>query len=216
MSTSDRITDPRLTSRHCNQNQLAYSPGQWLCAQGGHHLRQWDNLLRSLAAAVTLAATVPFPQANAQHYRTAEQSAVVAQAGSIGGSIGKTDKSISDSGERRPSAPEGRPARPATRDSKKDESFPQTIQLNDHAYGLSYSITLHNVSGNKYQGTWSHGYATKFAVTALTKDSITMERTDNPAFGSATGSYKGSRTGNRATGEATFSNGATSHWDASW
>ena len=90
------------------------------------------------------------------------------------------------------------------------------IQLNDHAHGLSYSVALHNVSGNNYQGTWSHGYVTKFTVTAFTKDSLKMERNDNPAFGSVSGSYTGSRTGNRAIGKATVSNGVTSDWDASW
>jgi hypothetical protein len=43
-----------------------------------------------------------------------------------------------------------------------------------------------------------------------------MERTDNPAFGAASGSYTGSRTGNHAAGEASISNGASSKWDASW
>jgi hypothetical protein len=216
MSSSDRITDPRLTSRHCNQHQVAYSPRQWLHALGGQHLLQWHCLLPGLAAAVTLAVTVPCPQAHAQDYRAAEQRTVVAQAGSTGGSIGKRDKSISDDGEQRPSTPDMRSSRPANRNSNTEEPFPKTIQLNEHAFGVNYTITLHNSGGTNYQGTWSNGYATKFTVTGFTKNSVKMERTDNPSFGSVTGTYTGSRTGNRATGEASISNGATSKWDASW
>ena len=182
----------------------------------GQHVLYWDHLRPGLAAAVTLALTVFCLQASAQDCLAIEQRTLVAQAGSTGGSIGKKDKSISDGGEQRSSTPDVRFARPANRNSNKEESFPKAIQLNDHAHGLSYSVTLHNVSGNNYQGTWSHGYVTKFTVTALTKDSLKMERNDNPAFGSVSGSYTGSRTGNRAIGKATVSNGVTSDWDASW
>lgn len=139
-----------------------------------------------------------------------------AQAGSTGGTIGKTDKSISDGGDQQSSTRRTRPGRPATRISDKEESFPKTIQLSERAFGLSFSITLRNVGGNNYEGTWSHGYVTKFTVIAFTRGSIKMRRNDNAAIGSVTGSYTGSRTGNRATGEATISNGATVKWDASW
>jgi hypothetical protein len=182
----------------------------------GQQVLHRDHLLPSLAATVALAATVFCPQASAQDYLAIKQRALVAQAGSTGGSIGKTDKSISDGGEQQSSTPRTKFSRPANRNSNKEESFPKTIQLNDRAYGLSYSITLRNVGGNNYLGTWSHGYVTKFTVTAFTRDSIEMKRNDNPAFGSVSGSYTGSRTGNRATGEAIVSNGATSKWDASW
>jgi hypothetical protein len=93
---------------------------------------------------------------------------------------------------------------------------PKAIQLDEHAFGMSWSITLHNVGGNNYAGTWSHGYVTRFIMTAFTKTSVKMERTDNPAVGAVTGRYTGSRNGNRAAGEAKISNGATSNWDASW
>jgi hypothetical protein len=155
-------------------------------------------------------------QASAQDYPAIKQGTVVAQAGSTGGSIGKRDKSISDDGEQRSSAPDAGAGRPATRNSNSEESFPKTININEHALGRSFSITLHNTGGNNYQGTWSHGYVSKFIVTALAKNSIRMERTDNPAFGAVTGSYSGSRTGNRASGQAAISNGFTSNWEATW
>jgi hypothetical protein len=177
-----------------------------------------DHLLPRLAGAVILAATALCPQTQAQDYHTIKQGTPVAQAGSTGGSVGKTDKSISDDGERTPT-PDTRSSRPANRTSNRnfsnEESLPKSIQLNEH-YGLSWSITLRNVGGNIYRGTWSHGYVTKFTVTAFTKDSIKMERRDDPAFGAVTGSYTGSRTGNSATGKAAISNGANSSWDASW
>ncbi|MGB9171133.1 MAG: hypothetical protein WCC35_06035, partial [Bradyrhizobium sp.] len=139
-----------------------------------------------------------------------------AQAGSTGGSIGKTDKSISG-GEDHPSAqPHARSSRATDRDSGREESLPKTIQLNEHALGMHWSITLHNVGGNNYQGTWSHGYVTSFTMTSFTKTAVKMQRTDKAAFGAVTGSYSGSRNGNHAAGEATVSNGGTPNWDASW
>ena len=173
-----------------------------------------DRLLPSLQTVVTLTATTFCLQANAQDYLD-KQTVRVAQAGSTGGSIGKTDKSISGGGGQQ-SSPRAGSRRSDDRDSSKMESFPKTIQLNDHAHGLSYSITLRNVGGNNYQGTWSHGYVTRFTITTFTKDSMKMERNDNPAFGSVSGSYTGSRNGHRAEGQATISNGATSNWEASW
>lgn len=148
------------------------------------------------------------------HFAFANVSSALAQAGSTGGTIGKQDKSISGGEEQRSSHPHAGDSQPASRE--KRESPPKIIQLNEHFLGQTWSVTLRNVGGNSYQGTWSHGYVTKFAVTALTNTSIKMQRTDNPTFGAVTGSYTGSRTGNSATGEATESNGATTKWDASW
>jgi hypothetical protein len=146
----------------------------------------------------------------------ANVSSALAQAGSTGGTIGKLDKSISGGEEQRSSHPHERFSQPVNREKNKEEFPPKIIQLNEHAFGLTYSITLRNVGGSSYQGTWSHGYVTKFTVTALTNTSIKMRRIDNPKFGAVSGSYTGSRTGNSATGEAPESNGATTKWDASW
>jgi hypothetical protein len=146
------------------------------------------------------------------------QGSLLAEAGSTGGSVGRTDKSISG-GEERSTAPDAGPARHINRDTSREEGFPKTIELNEHWHGLNYSISLRHVGGANYQGTWSHGYVTKFIVTAFTKNSMKLQRTDNPAFGACSGSYTGSRTGNHAEGEASVSNGVTSansKWDASW
>jgi hypothetical protein len=145
-----------------------------------------------------------------------QQESAFAQAGSTGGTIGKTDKSISGGGEQQSSHRNAEFSQPANREKSKEEYPPKIIQLNEHWFGQTYSVTLRNIGGRNYQGTWSHGYVTKFAVTALTNTSIKMQRIDNPTFGAVSGSYTGSRTGNSATGEATESNGATPKWDASW
>ncbi len=182
----------------------------------GRQTQHRDRLLRGMASIVILGAIIFCPPASAQDYRTTQRGTLVAQAGSTGGIIGKTDKSISDDGGRSSSSSTARPNRSAKQTSNKEESLPKTIRINERAFGLNYSITLQNVGGKNYQGTWSHGYVTKFTVTAFTNDSMKMKRTDNPAFGSVTGSYTGSRTGNGATGQAVISNGVTSSWDASW
>jgi hypothetical protein len=168
----------------------------------------WDHRLPILAAAVTLSVMAWWQPARAQDGPAIRT--LVAQAGSTGGSVGKKDKSIGEE-ESSPDAGRGRSAH-----ASREEGFPKTIQLNEHWHGLNYTITLQNVGGGNYQGTWSHGYVTKFIVTAFTGNSMKMERTDNPAFGAVTGSYTGSRTGNHAAGEASISNGASSKWDASW
>jgi len=150
------------------------------------------------------------------HLVSANVSSALAQAGSTGGTIGKQDKSISGGEEQRSSHPHAGNSQPANREKNKGESPPKIIQLKEHAFGLTYSVTLRNVGGSSYEGTWNHGYVTKFAVTALTNTSIKMQRHDDPAFGAVSGSYTGSRTGNSATGEATESNGYTTKWEASW
>lgn len=169
------------------------------------------HLLPHLAAAIIFAVTACCQQANARDDPAVGHRIRLAQAGSTGGSVGKRDKSISGEENRSPEAGRGR----STHESR-EEGFPKTIQLNERWHGLNYTITLNNVGGGNYQGTWSHGYVTKFTVTAFTGNSMKMRRTDNPAFGAVNGSYTGTRTGNRAAGEAAISNGATSQWDASW
>lgn len=174
-----------------------------------------NRLFPRLLAAVTLLTVISGLDANAQAYPD-HQTLRVAQAGSTGGSIGKTDKSISG-GDMQPSpSPRPRSTSSADRDSSREDALPRTIQLNEHAFGMHWSITLHNVGGNNYHGTWSHGYVTSFTMTSFTKTSVKMERADKPAFGAVTGSYSGSRNGNHAAGDAAISNGANSSWDASW
>jgi hypothetical protein len=210
--------EPRSIEIHLQPESVGlFSPSR-LQSVGGQYVQQGGHLLAHLAAAVVLTAIAFCPQAQAQDDRVIRQGTLVAQAGSTGGSVGKKDKSISDDGERA-STPDTRSNRSANRttdrNSNNEESLPKAIQLDEH-YGLNYSITLRHVSGNIYRGTWSHGYKTQFTVTTFTRDSIKMERSDEPAVGACTGSYTGSRTGNRVTGTASISNGANSRWDASW
>jgi hypothetical protein len=172
-----------------------------------------DRLFPMGAAAVALTAIACGQQARAQGLPATEQRTLLAQAGSTGGSVGRTDKSISGGEER---SPDTAPGRRINRSSSREEGFPKTIQLNDHWHGFNYTVSLRNVGGGNYQGTWSHGYVTKFTVTAFTGNSMKLQRTDAPAFGACTGSYTGTRTGNHAEGEASISNGAVSKWDASW
>lgn len=97
-----------------------------------------------------------------------------------------------------------------------EETPPKAIHLSKHAFGINDTITLRNADGNSYQETWNHGYVTKFTMTAFMRDSIGMQRLDDPALGAVSGSYTESRTGDHAIGEASISNGVTAGWDASW
>jgi hypothetical protein len=188
---------------------MAYRLGRRLYG-GGQQVLHGDHLLLSSTRIVAMVAIFVSSPASAERM-------LVAQAGSVGGSIGKTDKSLSsDDQDQQSSTHHTKSGVQANRILDRAEPLPKTIQLNDRFSGLSYSVTLRNVGGHNYEGTWSHGYVTKFEVTVFTRDTLTMKRNDNPAFGAVTGSYSGPRTGNHATGEATVSNGATTKWDASW
>jgi hypothetical protein len=137
---------------------------------------------------------------------------LLAEAGSIGGSVGRRDKTIS--GSEQPSAtPNAKPGR-STEPSRQD-TLPNAIHLNEHWHGMNWSVTLRHAGGSNYEGTWSNGYNTKFSV-SFAGNSVKMQRADNPAIGACTGIYTGTRISNRASGEASISNGATSQWDATW
>jgi hypothetical protein len=191
-----------------NRILLAYSAAFELGAGGERHVLHWGY--PAFAAVIMLAA------AGCQPVHAGDvpggQDVRLAEAGSIGGSIGRRDKTISGEEPSSP-APDARPGR-STQPSRQD-ALPSAIKLNEHWRGLNYSITLHRVGGSNYEGTWSHGYVTKFSV-SFAGNSVRMPRTDNPAFGAVTGTCTGTRTGNRASGEATNSGGAASTWDASW
>jgi hypothetical protein len=159
-------------------------------------MRRYLNLIGSTIVAAIFLMFVTSPPA-------------LSQAGSIGGVIGKTNKSVS--GREESSAP----ARRARTGPDRGQALPNTIMITEH-YGLTYTITLHKAGKSTYQGTWSHGYVTTFTVTKFTADSLNMLREDKPAFGSVTGTYTGVRSGNSAHGKAAISNGAVSKWDATW
>jgi hypothetical protein len=171
---------------------------------------QWGHSLPALAAAVMLMAA-GCQQARAQVSTPLQKRTVLAQAGSTGGSVGKRNKSISGEEESSPDAGSGRSTH-----ASREEALPKAIQLNEHWHGMNWTVSLRNIGGSNYQGTWSNGYATTFAVTGFARNSMKMERKDTPGLGAVTGSYTGTRTGNRASGDASISNGANSKWDASW
>jgi hypothetical protein len=174
-----------------------------------------DHRHPRLVAAVTLMTALFCLHANAQDYLD-HQPLRMAQSGSTGGTIGKMDKSISGGEDQPAPSPHARTSRPVDREAAREESLPKVIQISERALGGHWTITLRNVGGNNYAGTWSHGYATSFTITSFTKTSVKMERTDKPAVGAVTSNYSGSRNGNHAAGEASHSNGFTSNWDASW
>jgi hypothetical protein len=142
---------------------------------------------------------------------------VFAQAGSTGGTVGKSDKSISggeENTERHNLAPD-KLKRSTSVNSISLGALPSVIRLNEHAI-INFSITLTKTGDKTYHGTWSHGYVSTFTVTSFTKDSLNMVRQDNPAVGSVTGTYTGRRSGHSANGSAAISNGINSTWDATW
>jgi hypothetical protein len=136
----------------------------------------------------------------------------LAQAGSTGGTIGKQDKSVSGGEEQPPTARKSA----TSHNSEREQLLPQTIRLTESSYGGTFSITLQRSGAKIYEGTYSNGVVTTFAMTNFTAGTVTMTRSDKPTWGAVTGTYVGHRHGNSATGHAPLSNGATVNWDASW
>jgi hypothetical protein len=145
----------------------------------------------------------------------AGQMSARSQAGSAGGSVGETDKTVSGVRKAPPERNERAVQKPIGDNSPKSEALPNSIRIIER-YGLTYTITLRKTAERTYQGTWSHGYATTFTVTEFTPRALNMQREDKPAFGAVTGTYTASRSGNTAHGQAVISNGAESAWDATW
>ena len=170
------------------------------------------NCWRPAFAAIILLAAIGCQPAHARDVLAQGQGIRLAEGGSTGGSVGKRDKTLSGEEQSSP-APDAGAAR-STR-PKGNEGLPNVIQLNEHWHGMSWSVALHRAGGGNYEGTWSHGYVTKFSV-SFAGNFVRMQRTDQPAVGACTGTYTGTRTGNRASGEASISNGGHSTWDASW
>jgi hypothetical protein len=147
---------------------------------------------------------------------TAGATGAFAQAGSTGGTIGQTNKSVSGGEDqteiRRPTRPS---TPPASQGAKDWQTLPGTIQFNEHGALGSYSATLRRVGGSEYEATWNVAVTSRMTV-RMTKDSMTFQRRDTSnAWGLASGAYVGTRTGNSASGS--FSIGVNhGTWDASW
>jgi hypothetical protein len=142
----------------------------------------------------------------------ASDQAALAQAGSTGGTIGKTGKSVS--GEDASSHARG-PARKLSNGEASSQSHgsPQVIRLNEHntTWG-DFSCTLRNVGGNTYEGTWNVPLVSRMTVT-LTSGSLTIRRQD---AGGLSGLYEGKRSSNGASGSLSLTNGSKGTWDATW
>jgi len=121
-----------------------------------------------------------------------------AQSGSVGGTVGKTNKSIS--GEQPPPA---------------SQTLPANIQFTEHGAAGVYSATLRHLGGNEYEATWNVAVTSRMTV-RMTKDSMTIQRQDSSNLaGLASGIYSGIRTGKTASG--TFSIGVNhGTWNALW
>jgi hypothetical protein len=136
----------------------------------------------------------------------------LAQAGSTGGTIGKTDKSASGGEEHQTTARKSA----TSHNSGEAQALPRTIRLVENSFAGTFSITLRSSGGKNYEGTFSHGYVTTFTMVTFSKETVKMMRNDKPAWGAVTGTYVGHRDGNSATGTAPVSNGITVTWEASW
>jgi hypothetical protein len=148
---------------------------------------------------------------------TTTSNASFAQAGSIGGTIGKTDKSIGS--EKTPAPrPNTRSARPAP----TSFSLPTIIHLNEHnsTWG-DWSATLKRKGSNTYAALWNNGEISQMTVT-IAEDSMTIERHDLSGNNNlCRGHYTGTRVPgtSKASGEDVAVcqlGGATNTWEASW
>jgi hypothetical protein len=152
----------------------------------------------------------------------AEQRQAFGQAGSTGGSIGKTDKSVSGGqgpAAQTPGLPKQRGAGNKSQEPEKWE-LPQTILLEEHSETRGhFSSTLRYVGDNVYQAKWSHGFSSLMTV-RVSGSSITIQREDTGgplgSIGFVTGTYSGKRNGNTLGGTYFVSNGTKGTWDASW
>ena len=143
-------------------------------------------------------------------------SAVFAQSGSAGGSLGKHGKSASGGEEQMT------PRKPRVSRASSETSVPQTIHMNEHnATWGEFSATLTKTGPGSYEARWNHGLISQMKVT-IGRDSMTMERTDiSGAINPCHGHYSGTRQAGaaKAAGSNTVAcaiGGASSTWDASW
>jgi hypothetical protein len=146
--------------------------------------------------------------------------------GSTGGTLGKTDQSLSggrpaESPDKGNSAKRSAPGKESS-DTSAADGLPRSMHVVEHGAGgiANFSIQLRKTGVKTYEGTWSHGVTTRMTVTAFTKDQVVIQRSDTSGyagFAPVTGHYSGKRIGNRVSnGTAKISNGWVSSWEASW
>jgi hypothetical protein len=152
----------------------------------------------------------------------ADASSVLAQAGSVGGTIGNQDKTISGGAETdRPRAPL-HSTRPVARAPNESTSLPSTIHLHERTatYG-DYSATLKRTNSNTYDAVWNRGGTTSRMTVTIGRESIAIERSDTSGVFPCHGHYTGARVPgtSKASGEDSGACGVvgfTDTWDASW
>lgn len=141
--------------------------------------------------------------------------------GSTGGTLGKTDQSLSGGGPAE-SPDKGKNAKRTAPDKQGNDrsvadSLPRTLQLIDRGSLGEYQIQLRRTGTNTFEGTWNHGVTTRMTVTSFTKDQVALQRTDIAGLALVSGHYSGKRVGNRVpSGTARFTTGYVSSWEASW
>ena len=143
-----------------------------------------------------------------------------AQPGSTGGTLGKTDQSLSGGGpvetpDRGKSAKRSAPDKQGG-DSSAADGLPRTMHVIERGGGQEFRAQFRRTGAKTYEGTWNHGITTRMTVTAFTKDQVLMQRTDIAGVFLVSGQYTGRRVGNRASGTTQLSHGLASSWEASW
>ena len=200
-----RIPQQRNVCRMTGVDYAPASDGFGVVRKLAQRIPAWERAKRLISILACVVMLMPL------------SATVFAQAGSTGGTIGKSDKSISggeeNTGHNNPILDKLK--RSTNVDSNSAGTLPSVIRLNEHAI-VNFSITLTKTGDKTYHGTWSHGYVSTFTVTSFTKDSLNMMRQDDPAIGSVSGTYTGRRSGNSAHGGAAISNGFRTTWDATW
>lgn len=137
--------------------------------------------------------------------------------GSTGGTLGKTDQSLSGGGQiETPDKGKSVKSAPSS-DKRAADGLPQTINIIDRSSFGEYRAQLTRTGASTFEGTWNHGITFRMTVTAFTRDQVVMQRTDIAGGVLVSGQYSGKRVGNRVTsGTARFSTGFVSSWEASW
>ena len=144
-----------------------------------------------------------------------------AQPGSTGGTLGKTDQSLSGGGptelpDKGKSLKRSAPGKESN-DKAAVDGLPRTVNIIERSSFGEFRAQLTRTGASTFEGTWNHGVTSRMTVTAFTKDQIVMQRTDTAGLVMLSGHYSGRRAGNRVpNGTARLSTGVVTSWEASW